>query len=79
MYYIGNPSQPNIQMARVKGQEDFRGYQWGPFRNPFTGAQNNNNASYDEDSAVFHRLAVLGAIVYDPNRTMSLIPSILAA
>ena len=78
IYYIGNPSQPNIQLAKVTGQEDFRGYQWGPFRNPFTGQANNNNASYDEDSAVFHRLAVLGAIVYDPMRTMSLIPAVLA-
>ena len=65
-------------MAKVTGQEDFRGYQFGPFRNPFTGATNNQYASFDEDSAVFHRMAVLGAIVFDPNRTAALIPSILS-
>ena len=79
IYYICNPSHPNIKLAKVKGEEDKRGYQWGPFRNPFTGASNNNNASYDEDSAVFHRFSVLGAIVFDPNRCMSLIPTILQA
>ena len=79
IYYIGNASNPNIQLAKVRGLEDMRGYQAGPFRNPFTGEMNINNASYDEDSAVAHRMAVLGAIVFDPNRTMSLIPAILSA
>jgi hypothetical protein len=74
--YIGTMDQPNIFKCTVKGQTEHRGYQWG-FRNPFTGQMNNNNMSYDEDSAVFHRMAMLGICVLDPTRTMSLIPAIL--
>ena len=33
--------------------------------------------SFDEDSAIIHRMATLGACVLDPTRTMALIPSIL--
>jgi hypothetical protein len=44
---------------------------------PFTGQMGNPNMSYDEDSAVIHRMATLGTLVLDPTRTMSLIPSIL--
>lgn len=35
------------------------------------------NMSYDEDSAVIHKMATLGVCVLDPTRTMSLIPAIL--
>lgn len=76
--YIGSTEVPNIQICKVRGQEEYRGYQWGPFRNPFTGDQNNPYASYDEDSAVIHKYATLGAVIYDSSRTASLIPSILA-
>jgi hypothetical protein len=79
IFDLGNSGQPNIQIARVRGEEDYRGYQWGPFRNAFTGERNNSSASYDEDSSVIHRMATMGAIVYDPNRCMSLIPAILSA
>jgi len=75
--YIGSMEEPNIQIAKIKGQEEIRGYQWG-FRNPFTGAINNDNMSYDEDSAVIHKQCTLGAIVLDPSRTASLIPVELA-
>ncbi len=34
--------------------------------------------SFDEDSAVIHRMATLGVCVLDPTRTMSLIPNVLA-
>lgn len=74
---IGTMDQPNIFKCAIKGQPEYRGYQWGPFRNPFTGATNNPYASYDEDSAVIHKMAVLGACVLDPTRTISLIPAIL--
>lgn len=46
-------------------------------RNPFTGAKNNQFMSFDEDSAIIHRMATLGVLVLDPTRTMSLIPAIL--
>ena len=75
--YIGSMEEPNIQIAKIKGQEEFRGYQWG-FRNPFTGAINNDNMSFDEDKAVIHKQTTLGAIVLDPSRTASLIPVELA-
>lgn len=77
IYSLGNTSIPNVQLVKVKGQEDFRGYQWG-FRNPFTGQVDNQNMSFDEDAAVIHRYAVLGAVVYNPNDCVSLIPAILA-
>lgn len=76
---IGTMDQPNIFKCAIKGNPEYRGYQWGPFRNPFTGQTNNPYASYDEDSAVIHKMATLGICVLDPTRTISLIPAILAA
>jgi hypothetical protein len=46
-------------------------------RNPFTGAWNNDNMSFDEDAAIIHKMAEVGIVVYDPLRTMSIIPNIL--
>ena len=74
--YIGTMDQPNIFKCKIKGQNEFRGYQWG-LRNPFTGQMNNQFMSFDEDSAVIHRMATFGVCVLDPTRTMSIIPSIL--
>lgn len=68
----------NIFKCKIKGQNDFRGYQWG-LRNPFTGAIGNQHMSFDEDSAVFHRMATFGICVLDPTRTMSIIPAVLQA
>jgi hypothetical protein len=39
---------------------------------------NNEHASFDEDSALFSRMGTFGALVYDPTRTVSLVPSVLA-
>lgn len=77
IWYIGDTEEPNIQKAGITDEPELWGYQWG-LRNPFTGQRNNNNMSYDEDSAVIHKMCTLGAIVYDPTRTMAIIPSILA-
>ena len=77
IFYAADEDQPNVQKCVVKGQPELRGYQWGPFFNPFTGEANNNFASYDEDSAVVHYKATLGIIIYDPTRCISLIPRIL--
>lgn len=74
--YMGTMDQPNIFKCTIKGQPELRGYQWG-LRNPFTGQISNMNMSYDEDSAVIHRMANLGICVLDPTRTLSIIPSIL--
>lgn len=68
---LGTPDTPNIQLARVKNRPDLRGYQWG-LRNPYTGAMNNDNMSFSEDSASMHMMATLGVFVLDPTRTMSI-------
>ena len=34
--YIGSTEEPNIQIAKLKGVDEYRGYMWG-IRNPFTG------------------------------------------
>lgn len=77
--YAGDEDAPNIQKCVVKGMPDMRGYQWGPFFNPFTGQMNNMSASFDEDAAVAHLKSTLGLIVYDPTRLISLIPNLLMA
>jgi hypothetical protein len=74
--YMGTMDQPNIFKCKIKGQNEYRGYQWG-IRNPFTGQIGNPYMSYDEDSATIHRMATLGICVLDPTRTMSIIPAIL--
>lgn len=74
--YMGTMDQPNIFKCRIKGQNEARGYQWG-LRNPFTGQMGNPYMSFDEDSAIIHRMATLGVCVLDPTRTLSLVPSIL--
>ena len=73
---IGTMDQPNIFKCKIKGQEEYRGYQWG-LRNPFSGQIGNPYMSFDEDSAIIHRMATLGICVLDPTRTMSLIPAVL--
>lgn len=74
--YMGTMDQPNIFKCKIKGQNEFRGYQWG-LRNPYTGQLGNPYMSFDEDSAIIHRMATLGICVLDPTRTVSLIPAIL--
>lgn len=74
--YIGTMDQPNIFKCKIKGDNEYRSYQWG-LRNPFTGQIGNPYMSFDEDAAVMHRMATLGICVLDPTRTMSLIPAIL--
>ena len=75
----GEGKQPNIFKCAVKGEPEYRGYQWGPFRNPFTGEAGNPYASFDEDAAVIHKYATLGVCVLDPTRTVTIKPAILAA
>lgn len=79
IFYAGSEEEPNVQKCTVKSQPDRRGYQWGPFFNPFTGQANNMSASFDEDAAVAHYKATLGILMRDPSRCISLIPNILSA
>lgn len=70
--------EPNIQKAMVKGAEDIRGWEYG-LRNPFPDAPEFAVMSNAVDGSTYHRAFQGGAIVRDPSRTASLIPSILAA
>ena len=79
IFYAADEAEPNVQKCSVKGMPDLRGYQWGPFSNPFTGETNNSSASFDEDAAVIHMKSTLGIIIKDPTRCISLIPNILQA
>jgi hypothetical protein len=76
IWYIGTMDQPNIFKCKVRGDNEYRGYQWG-IRNPYTGQKGNPHMSFDEDAAVIHRMCQLGVCVLDPTRTMSLIPTLL--
>lgn len=73
---MGDSSSANIQKVVAKNRPEVTQYQWG-LRNPWTGQMNNEYASHDEDSATVSRMGTFGAIVWDPTRTMSLIPSVL--
>jgi hypothetical protein len=77
IFYMGTTESPNIQKVAVKGMEEIRGYQWG-FRNPFTGAVNNGNMGTLEDSGTITKFCQLGVVCYDPSRTASIIPYVLA-
>jgi hypothetical protein len=77
IFYMGTTENPNIQKVAVKGMEEIRGYQWG-FRNPFTGAVNNGNMGTLEDSGTITKFCQLGVVCYDPSRTASIIPYVLA-
>lgn len=77
IFYAADEEQPNVQKAKLKGVPELRGYQWGPFANPFTGDFNNASASFDEDAAVVHMKATQGIVMYDPTRCISLIPAML--
>ena len=76
---MGSSVTPNIQKCKIQGHPDeWRGYEAG-MRNPFTGAWNNDYMSNDEDAAVIHKMADSGIVVWDPTRTMRIMPDILEA
>ena len=79
IFYAADEDQPNVQKCKLKGTSEWRGYQWGPFRNPFDNSVNNMSASFDEDAAVMHVMATQGIVLYDPTRCISLIPALLQA
>jgi hypothetical protein len=74
--YMGSQEEPNIQKVEVSGMADIRDYQAG-FRNPFTGQVGGGNMGRMEDSATMTGYCMLGAMVKDPSRTASLVPTIL--
>lgn len=74
---FGPSSEPNVMKVGVKNKPERRGFQWGPFSNPYTGQTNNGSASWDEDSAEIHVICTMGVLVKDPTRSISMIPSLL--
>lgn len=78
IFDLGNSNERNIVKCRIAGEfgNPARGYQAG-MRNPFTKSNSNNYMSWDVDEAAIHKMETFGAIVYDPTRTYSLIPSLL--
>lgn len=74
--YIGSMEEPNIQKIKVRGDDELRGYKAG-IRDPFTGRRG-GVMNHMEDSAIITAMCGTGAMVKDPTRTATLIPSILA-
>lgn len=78
--YMGTSSDPNVQkLMYSKFQKyggELKGYGAG-FRNPFTGEMNNANMMTDEDSATITKFTHLGVVMYDTERSASLIPNVL--
>ena len=74
---LGSSATPNIQKCKIQGHPDeWRGYEAG-MRNPFNGDWNNDHMSNDEDAAVIHKMADTGIVVWDPTRTVRIMPDIL--
>lgn len=73
IFDMGTSASPNMYICKLAGEEDIYRYIIG-MRNPF-GINNNNVISHDEDSAEIHAMTTVGAVVLDPTRTMSYIPS----
>jgi hypothetical protein len=74
---MGTSVTPNIQKCKIKGHPDeWVGYESG-MRNPFTGAWNNDHMTNDEDAAVIHKMADIGIVVWDPTRTVRVLPAIM--
>ena len=69
--------EPNIRKVYAKGQEDIMGYEAG-LRHPFAGNGEKNIMSNSTDGYTYHRACMVGAMVKDPSRTATLIPSELA-
>jgi hypothetical protein len=69
--------EPNIRKVYVKGNEDGMGYEPG-LRHPFSRGGERNIMAHSTDGYTMHRWAICGAMVKDPSRTATLLPSLLA-
>ena len=76
IFDLGTSEQPNIVKAGLKGKPEYYGFLSG-MRNPYNGSYNNPYMSYEDDKASMHRMATLGVCIFDPTRTMRLMPSML--
>lgn len=76
IFYIGSSAEPNIQRVKTRGSDELRGYQGG-IRNPFTGRRGGEMQTMEDSATMTALIEGIGALVRDPGRTLSLIPSIL--
>ena len=76
IFDLGTSEQPNIVKCGLKGKPEYYGFMSG-MRNPYNGSYNNPYMSYEDDKASMHRMATLGVCIFDPTRTMRLMPSML--
>ena len=76
IFDLGTSEQPNIVKCGLKGKPEYYGFLSG-MRNPYNGSYNNPYMSYEDDKASMHRMATLGVCIFDPTRTMRLMPSML--
>ena len=76
IFDLGTSEQPNIVKCAIKGKPEYYGFMSG-MRNPYNGTYNNPHMSYEDDKASMHRMASLGVCIFDPTRTMRLVPSLL--
>jgi hypothetical protein len=76
IFDLGTSEQPNIVKCGLKGKPEYYGFMSG-MRNPYNGSYNNPHMSYEDDKASMHRMATLGVCIFDPTRTMRLMPAIL--
>jgi hypothetical protein len=74
IFDLGTSEKPNIVKCGIKGKPEYYGFMSG-MRNPYNGSYNNPYMSYEDDKASMHRMATLGLCIFDPTRTMRLIPS----
>jgi hypothetical protein len=78
--YMGSAADPNVQKLMYskfsKNGGEIKGYSSG-FRNPFTNETNVQYMSTDEDSATITKFTHLGVVMYDTDRSASLVPAIL--
>lgn len=79
--YMGTKEEPNVQKVMLSKYKstggELVGYGSG-FRNPFTGENNVNYMTSDEDSATITKFCPgIGVVVYDTERSASLIPTVL--
>lgn len=68
--------EPNIRKVYIKGEKEIWGYEQG-LRSPYKPSGQNGMMSNAVDGWTMHRGCTVGAMVKDPSKTASLIPTIL--
>jgi hypothetical protein len=77
---MGTKEEPNIQKLMYSKFQKYGGELCGyssGFRNPFTGEANVAYMASDEDAATITKFTHLGVAVYNKERCVALIPTVL--